>query len=199
MVDERTDRIARQAARLIGTGQVAAVADAIRTAADLLGLRDAPLPTHGLVRRHVQGMSMQAMGAEAYDKSVRAVWRLADELMSTIEQIAPGSRPLLVGRAVKGHVDVDARVNVRIHTRVPTHQLVAALVDYGYPEPAFDTADTRFGRFDRVRFEEAGCAVVVTRCLPETIDHAGVDLFTGRPLPSIFADELRHRLFGSFD
>lgn len=197
MPDERTDRIARRAARLIGTGQVAAVSDAIRTAADVLGLRDAPLPTHGLVRRHVQGMSMQAMGAEAYHESVVAVWRLADELMSTLEQIAPDSRPMLVGRAVKGHVDADARVNVRIHTRIPTHRLVAVLVDYGYPEPEFDTADTRFGRFDRIRFEEAGCAVVVTRCLPEMIDRSGTDLFTGRPISTISAEQLRERLFGS--
>jgi hypothetical protein len=144
-------------------------------------------------------MSMQAMGAEAYHESVLDIWRLADELMATIEQIAPGSRPALVGRAAKGHVDAGARLNVRLHTRMPIDCIAAALVDYGYPEPGFDTADTRFGRFDRLRFEEAGCEVVVTRCLPELIDRAGVDLFTGQPLPSLSADQLHARLFDRGD
>jgi hypothetical protein len=195
VTDERTDEIARAAARLIATGAADDVADAIRLAQDALGLADARPPTHGLVRRHVQGMSMQEMGAEAYSESVREVWRTAEQIMTAIEE-GLEAETLLAGRAARGHVDAGVTLHVRVYTDRPMRDVVDLLDDLGYGEPSFETAETRFGRFDRIRLEESGCEVVITRCPPAPAP-AGRDrdrdLFTGRPVETATVRDLRER------
>jgi len=194
MADKRTDQIAREAARLIETGKAGTVGEAIRLAADALHLRDAPMPGHGRVRKHAQGMAMQAMGERAYRQSIRDVWSVAEQILTVLEQSQSGGSPLLVGRAVKGQIDAGVTLHVRVYTRRPIREIVESLVGYGYEEPTFETADTRFGRLDRIRFQEEGCQVVLTRCLPEMAGQSNRDLFTGRPIVTATAGELRRRL-----
>ena len=194
MTDERTDRIAREAARLIETGRAENIDRAIRAAAEALKLQDAPAPGHGLVRRHAQGMAMQSMGEAAYRRSIREVWSIAEQIMTAVEQATDGAATLLAGRASKGQIDAGVRLHVRVYTRLPMARIVQALVESGYEEPAFETAETRFGRLDRIRFAEEGCLIVLTRCLPETLADAGRDLFTGRRIEIADGEALRRRL-----
>ena len=194
MTDKRTDQIAREAARLIETGKAGTVAEAIRLAADALHLRDAPMPGHGRVRKHAQGMAMQAMGASAYRQSIRDVWSIAEQILTVIEQSQPGGSSVLVGRAAKGQIDAGVTLHLRVYTRRPIREIVESLVAYGYEEPSFETAETRFGRLDRIRFREEGCQVVLTRCLPEMAGQMNRDLFTGRPIAMVTGGELRRRL-----
>src|SRR5688500_11322781 len=103
--DPRTDQIAREAARLIETGRTDSIDLAIRAAADNPPLRDAPLPGRGRVRKHAQAMSMQALGESAYNQQRDAIWSVAEQLMSLLEQWLPDAETLLVGRAAEGHID----------------------------------------------------------------------------------------------
>ena len=194
MRDERTDEIAREAASLIATGKAQTVAEAIRRAADALNLRDAPMPGHGLVRRHAQGMAMQAIGDNAYRQSIRAVWSVAEQIMAVVEQALPSANSVLVGRAVKGQIDAGVTIHLRVYTPSPMREIVESLLAYGYEEPSFETAETRFGRLDRIRFQDEGCEVLLTRCLPEMAGQMGCDLFTGRSIPTATAEELHRRL-----
>ncbi len=197
MPDQRTDRIAHEAARLLDTGRMHDVAEAIRAAADGLGCGDAPRPGPGRVRRHVRGMQLQALGDREYEASIGRVLRVAEEVMTVIEETLAPATTLLVGRAAAGLIDAGVTIHVRVYTDRPLRDVVEILVERGYDEPAFETADTRVGRLDRIRFTEDDQAVVVTRCPSEVARQAGDrgrDLFRGRPIEVATLDALRRRL-----
>jgi hypothetical protein len=194
MSDQRTDRIAREAARLLETGRADSVASAIRAAADALDAADAPLPGHGTVRKHIQGMAMQAMGDVAYRASVRGILSIAEQTMSLLEHALPDAQCLLMGRAAKGLVDGPVTLHIRVHTRRPMREIVEAVIEYGHDEPAFETGETRLGRLDRIRFAEEDCEIVITRCPPEMVRERSRDLFTGRVIASATVEELRRHI-----
>jgi hypothetical protein len=207
MTDSRTDRIAREAARLIELGTTADLNEAIRRAAETLGLRHGPRPGHGRVRKHAQAMTMQALGDRGYTDLVRSVLATAEEVMTTLEYAfgepaarrgahrgAGGDSVLLVGRAAEGHVDAGAAVNIRLYSRRPIGHVAAALVEVGYAEPEFDTVETRHGRLNRLRFLSEGIEISVTRCRPEMSGDARRDLVTGKTIATMQLNELRQRL-----
>jgi hypothetical protein len=180
MNDPRTDAIAREAARLIDSSRAANIGEAIRAAAEALGFRDADLPGHGRVRKHARALAMQALGDTGYAESVRRVWVVAERLMTVLDQAVPHADSLLVGRAARA----DA----------PIGDLAAALVAFGYEEPAFATVTTRLGRLNRVRLEDDGIELVLTRCLPNMAASADRDLFSGRPIRTATLADVRRKL-----
>ena len=194
MTDPRTDQIAREAARLIETGRVGSIDDAIRAAATALNLHEVPMPGQGRVRKHVQAMSMQALGDEGYAESVRNVQEIAEQLMTALEQAMPDDPTLLVGRAAKGLIDAGVTIHIRIYTKEPIDQIAQALADFDYDEPTFETAETSVGRLNRIRLTEDGVEIVLTHCLPEMIKDAHVDLFKGQPIEAVTLEELRDML-----
>ncbi len=199
MTDQRTNEIAREAARLIETGRAETIGRAIRTAAEALKLGDATLPGYGLVRRHARAMSMQAMGDVAYDESVHDVWRIAEQIMTIIEEALPIVTVLLAGRAAKGHIDAGVTLHIRAYTSSPMLEIVESLIGFGYEEPRFETAETRFGRLDRIRFQEDGWEVMIVRCMPDMYNDHANDLFNGRPIIVATAEDLRKRLAAGED
>ena len=170
------------------------VGEAIRAAASALGYQDAPLPGHGTVRKHVQAQAMQALGEQGYAESVREVWRVAERVMTVLDEAIPDAVGLLVGRAAQGLIDGGVTVHVRLYTRTPIGDVAQTLVEFGYDEPDFETAATRLGRLDRLLLEDDGIPVVVTRCLPEMAGRSGVGLFTGRRIETATLDEVRTKL-----
>lgn len=195
MVDPRTDQIAREAARLIQTGRVEGVESAIRAAAELLQIpANVPLPGHGRVRKHAQAMSMQALGDIAYNQQRQRIWQIAEELMATIEHSMADVTTLLVGRSAAGHIDAGVTIRIRLYTHRPIDEIAAVLVQYGYSEPAFETAKTRFGRLSRLRLVEEDIDVMLTRCLPEMISSSGLDLVTGKPIETLDHAALQRRM-----
>ncbi|MHC4083277.1 MAG: hypothetical protein ACYS15_13075 [Planctomycetota bacterium] len=194
MNDPRTDAIAREAARLIQSSRASSIGEAIRVAADMLGIRDAELPGHGRVRKHAQALSMQALGDVGYADSVRRVWQVAERVMTVLDQAMPRADPLLVGRAAQGRIDGGVTVHVRLYTDAPIGDVAAALVEFGYDEPSFETANTRLGRLNRVRLEDDGLELVLTRCLPSMAGSADRDLFSGRPITTATLAQVRRKL-----
>ena len=194
MTDSRTDAIAREAARLIETDRAGTIRQAIRSAADALGYRDAEMPGHGRVRKHAQAMAMQALGDTGYAEVVRNVWRTAERLMTVFVEGMPDTDPLLVGRAAQGQIDAGVTVHVRVYTEASIGDVARTLVEFGYDEPDFETAHTRLGPLDRLRLDDDGIEVVVTRCLPLMAESAGVDLFTGKRVRTASLDDLRRKL-----
>ena len=194
MTDPRTDQIAREAARLIETGRAESIDAAIHAAADALNLQDVPLPGRGRVRKHAQAMSMQALGDVGYAESVRNVWEIAEQLMTALDQAMPDAPTLLVGRAAKGQIDAGVTIHIRIYTKSPIAEIAQALADFDYDEPTFETAQTTSGRLNRLRLTEEGIEIVLTRCLPEMIKDAQVDLFKGQPIETVTLEELREML-----
>ncbi|MHC4773713.1 MAG: hypothetical protein ACYTBR_00425 [Planctomycetota bacterium] len=194
MNDPRTDAIAREAARLIESSRAASIGDAIRAAADALGFDDVDLPGPGRVRRHARALAMQALGDVGYADAVRRVWRVAERLLTALDQAMSHVDPLLVGRAAQGLIDGGVTVHVRLYTDAPIGEIAEALVEFGYDEPAFETANTRLGRLNRVRLEDDGLELVLTRCPPHLAGTAGRDLFSGRPITTATLAEIRRKL-----
>jgi hypothetical protein len=188
------DSIAREAARLIQTGQVQEVDDALHRAAEILGHTGGPLPGHGRVRKHAQAMSMQAMGDAAYEEQRTQVLEIAEHVMTALEHAIPDSSTLLVGRAAEAHIDAGVTVHIRIYTPHNITEIAAALVAFEYDEPVFSTIDTAHGRMNQLRFIEQGQEVAVTRCPPELAAEADRDLFTERPITALSLDRLRQKL-----
>jgi hypothetical protein len=196
MTDERTDRIAREAARLMAVGEAQSIDQAIRRATESLDLPGAELPGRGRVRQHARAMSMQALGAAGYEESVRHVWRIAEELMTGLEQMFSDAKVMLVGRAVSGKIDAGATIHIRVYTEASITELATAVVEFGYEEPAFATADTRLGRLSQLKLSEDGVHVVVMRLLPHMHESRSVDLFTGERIEAADVAEVRRRLNG---
>lgn len=183
MPDPRTDEIAREAARLIENGRVDRIDQAIYIASHGLGYRGVPLPGHGRVRKHAQAMAMQALGEEAYVQRRRRMLEVAEEILAAIDHALPEVEALLVGRAAEGHIDAGVTIHIRLYMRQALIEIVRALADMGYDEPAFETANTRFGRLDQARFsDDDDFEIVLTRCLPEMYASRREDLFTGEPI-----------------
>ncbi|MHC4107799.1 MAG: hypothetical protein ACYSTY_06925 [Planctomycetota bacterium] len=194
MRDPRTDQIAREAARLIETGGADSIGQAIRAAADALGFHDAQLPGHGRVRMHAQGMSMQALGDAGYAEMVRDVWRTAERLMTVLAEATPSIEPRLVGRAAKGQIDAGVTLHIRAYTRSPIEDVARLLVEFGYGEPAFETVNTKVGRLNRLRLDDDGIEIVVTRCRPDMARRVQVNLFSGQPINTATLEEVRGKL-----
>ncbi len=137
---------------------------------------------------------MQALGSEGYARSVGDVWRVAERIMTVLYEAMPDAEPLLVGRAAQGLIDGGVTLHIRLYTQVPIGEVAQTLVNFGYEEPGFETARTRSGRLDRLRLEEDGLEVLVTRCPPNVVRRSGVDLFTGKPVGTATLEELRAKL-----
>ncbi|MHC4427623.1 MAG: hypothetical protein ACYS0D_03355 [Planctomycetota bacterium] len=194
MTDDRTDQIAREAARLLERGQAGSIGEAVRAAAEQLGFRDAELPGHGRVRKHAGAMALQALGDVGYGERVREVQQVAERLMTVFTEVLPDARTFFVGRAARGLIDGGVTVHIRLYTRNSITELAGTLVDYGYDEPSFETVNTRHGRLNRLRLNDDGIEVVVTRLLPEMAADADRDLFSGRPIATATLEQLRKTL-----
>ena len=194
MNDPRTDAIAREAARLIESSRTPNIGDAIRAAAEALGFHDAVLPGPGRVRQHARALAMQALGDTGYAESVRRVWAVAERVMTVLDEAMPRADSLLVGRAAQGLIDGGVTVHVRLYTHAPIGDVAAALVEFGYEEPAFETVNTRLGRLNRVRLEDDGIGLALTRCLPSMAGSADRDLFSGRPIKTATLADVRGKL-----
>jgi len=194
-----TDRIAVLAARLVCAGRIATVQEAIHVASERLELLDSDAPSHGLVRRHLQAMLMQELGAEGYQSMTRRRLEVAEEVMSTLAAHTDVVDVLLAGRGASGHLDGDLTLHIRVYTRRTITDLAEDLVLVGYEEPRFATAETRFGRLDRLLFRDGDVDVAMTRCLPEQRRSAEQDLFTGRAVPVMSLGRLRGRLDATGD
>ena len=194
MTDSRTDDIAREAARLMASSRTGTIGEAIRAAASALGYHDVDLPGKGRVRKHAQGLAMQALGSEGYAQSVADVWRAAERVMTVLTEAIPDAEPLLAGRAARGLIDAGVTLHVRVYTHASIGDVAQTLVDFGYEEPGFETAATRFGRLDRLRLTDEGIEIIVTRCPPDVVGQTAVDLFTGKPVTTVKLAELRAKL-----
>ena len=194
MPKTRTDAIAREAARLINLGSADSIEHAIGCAAETLGFVNAQLPTPGRVRQHIQAMTMQQLGAEGYEEFVRSILEAAEQVMTLLEMADHGARTLLMGRAARGHVDGGVTLHIRFYCDSSITAIAELLVEHGHVEPAFETAETRFGRLDRIRlFEEEG-EIVITRCLPDLWPRRGEHLFKDERINAQSLTELRQRL-----
>ncbi|MHC4305383.1 MAG: hypothetical protein ACYSW2_13010, partial [Planctomycetota bacterium] len=96
--------------------------------------------------------------------------------------------------AAQGRIDGGVTVHVRLYTDAPIGDVAAALVEFGYDEPSFETANTRLGRLNRVRLEDDGLELVLTRCLPSMAGSADRDLFSGRPITTATLAQVRRKL-----
>ena len=83
-----------------------------------------------------------------------------------------------------------------MYTKQPIGLIAARLVESGYEEPEFRTAETRFGRLDRMRLCDSGVEIVLTRCAPALQKHVGEDMFTGRRIESLNLETLTRRREG---
>lgn len=188
------DRIARRAAALVASGRVPDLGAAVRLAAESLGFsHGAPLPSDAEVRRHLRGMSEEAMGQGGYDALVDETLGLAEAVMATLER-AFGARTMLAGRGARGQFDGGAELHVRLYARAELADIAALLVDLGFEEPSFETVETVHGRANRLRTAQDGVTLCVLRCLPEWWDSGGRDLVTGRPAATLSLADVRARI-----
>ncbi|MFO0875240.1 MAG: hypothetical protein U0575_14885 [Phycisphaerales bacterium] len=186
-----TERLAIHAAQLVVDGGARDVEQAIRLAVERLGAAPSAAPTAGLVRQHLQPMLMQSLGADGYAAMTRRRLEVAEETMTVFAERNDVLDVVLAGRAAAGHLDGDLALHVRVYTRRRIGELAQDLVDVGFAEPRFATAETRFGRLDRLIFVDGDVEVIVTRCLPEQRGEAARDLFNGRRVAHVRLPALR--------
>ena len=170
------------AARSVADGRQPTVQQALRAAMEESGAPPTAAPSLGEVRRHLQPMLMQSLGAEGYEAMVRRRRAVAEELMGILVDLPGVLDVVLAGRAAKGQMDGDLTLHLRVYTRTPIGALAQAVVDAGFEEPTFSTAETRRGRRDRMEFTEGDLGVSIVRCMPEERHEADRDLFSGRPV-----------------
>ena len=130
------------------------------------------------------------MGEAAYREAVRDVLRIAEEVMTVFE----GFDPILIGRAAKAQIDAGVAIRVRVYTKSPLEELIHLLEHFGYDEPAIETVNTRWGRLNRLVFDEEGVPIIITRCLPEMERFASENLTTGGTVATMTLRALRERL-----
>lgn len=189
-----TDRIAREAARLVETGRISTVHEAIRVASEHLGDGYAPLPSVHRVRQHARAMSMQALGDAGYTGSVREMWVAAEQIMATLELLIGQCTCMLMGRAAEGLIDAGLIVHVRLYTDAKVSEIVAVLDEMEIDSPAVTTADTKVGRLNQIGFTDQGRQFILTR-IPKSIGCAtDRDLFSGQRVAAIDLTALRDRL-----
>lgn len=186
------DRIALYAAILMESGKAAEISDAIRSAAEALGIVNGQMPSYAAVRKHAQAWSMQSMGEANYLQSRRQILCVAEELLTVLEQA--GYESLLIGRAAAGHLDADVRLHIRSYTDATVGDMAQHLVDFGYEEPQFDTINTTYGRLNRLLFFEQGYPVFVIRCPRALHIPRSIDVFNGKPKTCATAEDLRRRI-----
>lgn len=194
MTGTDTDRIAQEAAKLFARGQADSLPVAIRQAAEALGLTQATLPSPGRVRKHIQALSMQELGDEGYKNAIKDYLNIAREIMGLLEAAFDDLDTLLAGRAAKGLCDGEVTLHIRMYTKQPIGLIAERLVEHGCEEPRFQTAETKFGRLDRMSLSDRGVEIVLTRCGPALLKHAGDDLFTGRRIETLDLESLCRRL-----
>jgi len=178
----------------MASSRTTSIGEAIRAAASALGYHDVDLPGHGRVRKHAQGLGMQTLGSDAYAQSVSDVWRVAERVMTVLTEAIPDVEPRLAGRAAQGLIDGGVTLHIRVYTDASIGEVAQTLVDFGYEEPGFETAVTRFGRLDRLRLADEGIEVLLTRCPPDVVGQTEVDLFTGKPVAVAKLADLRAKL-----
>jgi len=139
-------------------------------------------------------MAMQSMGEAAYNAKRVRIWQIAEQIMTVFEHVMSDAEPALVGRAAEGQIDAGVTIHIRLYARNSISDIAAALVQFGYDEPSFQTAETRHGRLNQVRVVEEGIDVVLTRCPPELEIAAGIDLFTGKAITTLTLAQLRRQL-----
>jgi len=199
--NHETDRIARHAARLVMNDEVTSIREGVRAASAKItrGKRtinhdydDPPLPSTKLVRNHLRAMSMQNLGADGYANKIRDVLQVAEEIMTACGE---DTNPTLVGRAAKANIDGGVTLHIRAYTSENVGKLADRLVLFGYEEPKCATANTKYGKFDRLSFEENDIPVVITRCPPDAgRNFQNIDLFNSRPIPILTLRDLRNQL-----
>ena len=86
MNGSESERIAHEAARLYEHGLAQTLSEAIHEAVEHLGLSGIDLPGTGRVRQHLRGLSMQAMGIEAYTEHVKGVINLRGNRIKRIRR-----------------------------------------------------------------------------------------------------------------
>lgn len=156
-----------------------------------LGLEHAARPGVGRVRQHLQAMSMQSLGLEGYADLKRSVLVEAEELMTALEEMFQDISTLLAGRGARGQVDGGVTLHIRMYTRRAVGDIARQLVELGYDEPEFETAETSMGRLDRILLETNGVQIVLTRCLMEMRSRSDRDLFTDRRIETADIASLR--------
>ena len=191
---ERSDAVAREAARRLEDGKSASVHDAIEAATRDLDAWDVPRPSRGRVREHARSIAMEELGEAGYYARVADVWRIAAELMEVLESGLRDVDTVLVGRAARGQIDGGIVIHIRAYTERPVSDLAEVLVEHGYEEPDFETVETRIGPLQQLRLTEDERELAITRVPRAHSTHPGTDLVIGKSIEFVDLETLLARL-----
>ncbi len=191
---ERSDAVAREAARRLEDGKSRSIHDAIESAMRDLDAWDVPRPSRGRVREHARSIAMEALGEAGYYARVADVWRVAVELMDVLESGLRDVETVLVGRAARGQIDGGVVLHIRAYTERPVSDLAEVLVEHGYEEPEFETIETRIGPLQQLRLTEDERELAITRVPRAHSTDTSTDLVTGKAIDVVDLETLAARL-----
>lgn len=205
---DETDRAAREAARRLVLEPARPIEAAIDGALESvredverrrrhgLDAAEPDRPSRELVRRHHEAMLQQALGLEGHRDRVRAMFEVAAALMELLETHLEAGETRLAGRAARGRVDPDLVLHLRLYGDTDVGAIAQALVDHGVEEPGFRTAETRFGRFDRLVFQDEGWPVQLTLLPVRLLAEAERNLHRDEPVATLDLVAVRERAGG---
>ncbi|MEM7228934.1 MAG: hypothetical protein AAF432_08980 [Planctomycetota bacterium] len=190
-MDAQTDRIAREAARLLALKQVESIDAAISRAMEYTPHDDVHRPGEGRVRQHLQAMTMQALGEAGYQDALVRRLESIEQLMTTFGELTDDVEPILAGRAARGLFDGPSAIYIRLYTDRSDTELLDVLALYDYPEARVETVDTQHGRANRLVFDDDDLSFVLTRCPRRWRADADRQLVDGSPIDTADLDAVR--------
>ena len=188
------DRLARQAAHEIVRQPGLDVDSAVARARRLPELREVSAPSRSLVRRHLEALQMQALGARGFDLKQRAELREVVDLLDLVEVLLRPEAILLMGRVAGEHPLGGVEVHARLMGGGLLEGCASDLEQAGVREVHLQSVRTLVGHLSRMSLENEGRRYVLTQCPVEQDIDPAVNLITGAPIESMALEELRVRV-----
>ena len=144
------------------------------------------MPSHGLVRRHLEALEEARLGAEGAREVRRTRVLAIVELLEFVRFVLDPSDIVVVGLLAREVAVGPLEVHARVFEGKPFQGLFEQLESVGVREVLASSTSGPMGRFESVRFDSDGERFTLTRIPREqrayTTDR---NLVTGRPIPQV--------------
>jgi hypothetical protein len=178
------DRLARSVARCFFENPALGWAGAFEKARRIVGvLGRGAMPSHALVRRHLEALEEARFGDEGARVARRERVVAIVELLEFVRFVLEPTELVLVGLLARGVAVGPLEVHARVLGGRPFQELYGQLESVGIKEVSASSTVGPMGRFESVRFDSDGWPYTVTR-IPQAqfALTEGRNLATGKPI-----------------
>ena len=186
------DRLARSVARCLFEDRSLGWEEAFVAARRIVGVGGrGAMPSHALVRRHLEALQESRHGDEGARRARRARVEGILELLEFVRFVLEPDELVVVGLLARGVAVGPLEVHARILEGQPFQTLFSHLEGVGIKEVMTSSTAGPMGRFDSIRFVSDGESYTLTR-VPQTFQSVTDErnLVTGAPIAQVTLAEL---------